>query len=86
MNKIFCRFVFSVIYLFSIGTLSLYAQTPEIANIFPNHGINNEQTVTVHIYGDQLFDLPTLTVKLLKSGYLDIIADSNNVVSQSRNT
>ncbi|MFQ5906846.1 MAG: hypothetical protein ACE5JA_09790, partial [bacterium] len=66
------------ILLLSAGYAS--GQAPKVGHTRPQAGIN-AQPVTLHLYGDNFRPPPISSVKLIKSGYPDLVAASINVVS-----
>lgn len=76
MNRTVCVVALALF----LSAPSLMAQAPKVSHIYPDAGIN-EQSITAHIYGDNLAVAPP-SVKLIRTGHLGIDGTSINVVSQ----
>ena len=72
-------FLIMGVLLFS--TMSVVAQAPKVAHIWPYAGLN-EQSITASVHGDNFQTVPVTSVMLTKSGFPDISGSSISVVSE----
>ncbi|TET46446.1 hypothetical protein E3J62_04230, partial [candidate division TA06 bacterium] len=77
MNRILMLVVPGIL----LSAAAVFAQAPKVTHIYPGAGIS-KQSITTRVYGDN-FQIPLVSsVKLIRSGYPDIEADSIDVTSQ----